>query len=48
MIDTIERRVWEPPVVSVYDPVTEPVEEGATRIVENRWQVLDTLIGIDY
>ena len=48
MIDAIERRVWEPPVVSVYDPVTEAVEENLTRIVENRWRVLDTLIGIDY
>lgn len=48
MIDAIERRVWEPPVVSVYDPVTESVDDDATRIIENRWQVLDTLIGIDY
>jgi len=47
MIDAIERRVWEQPSVSVYDPETESVGDGATRIVRNRWSSLGTLIGIE-
>ena len=46
-VDAIERRVWEEPTVSVYDPRTEPVGEDATRIVEPRWRALGVLIGFD-
>ena len=46
-IDAIERRVWDEPSVSADDPETEPVGDGATRIVRNRWRPLGTLIGIE-
>lgn len=46
-IDAIERRVWDQPTVSAYDPKTESVGEEATRIVEPRWRPLGVLIGFD-
>jgi hypothetical protein len=46
LIDAVERRVWDPPTVNVYDPVTEPARGNAHRITESRWQVLGELIGV--